>query len=262
MKNCGFIYTLFVCLGVLSSCSSIPEERKVSVSNVEITGFVKNYMKVVDGTYTFTQNGDDAFITVKLELVHKLEKEITTTGFYGFRINALSEDGGIFDTGYYGFSAENSELEKVEELLKGNVGEQKNISFKWDYFGVDKEIGEKIFTKAASFELIDKTFKEKVEKEVTVTNSNVSSSNRSTKKSGNDWDSILDDYEKYYDQYIKLMKKAKNGDVSAMTEYVTMLEKAQSIGERLSNAQGDLTAAQSARFLKIQQKLVNAAAEF
>lgn len=47
------------------------------------------------------------------------------------------------------------------------------------------------------------------------------------KKSGNNWDSVLDDYEEYFDQYVKLLKKAKNGDVSALTEYAKMLEKAQ-----------------------------------
>ena len=56
-------------------------------------------------------------------------------------------------------------------------------------------------------------------------------------------------------------KKAKNGDVSALTEYAKMLEKAQSIGNKLERAKGDLTANQSARFLKIQQKLLNAASD-
>lgn len=92
------------------------------------------------------------------------------------------------------------------------------------------------------------------------TPSNVTTTS-STSKSGNDWDSVLDDYEKYFDQYVKLLKKAKNGDVSALTEYAKMLEKAQSIGNKLEHAKGDLTANQSARFLKIQQKLLNAASD-
>ena len=84
----------------------------------------------------------------------------------------------------------------------------------------------------------------------------------STESSSTDeWDAVLDDYEDYYDQYIKLLEKAKDGDISAMTEYVEMLEKAQSLGEKLSKAQGDLTAKQVSRFMKIQQKLLNAAAD-
>lgn len=91
------------------------------------------------------------------------------------------------------------------------------------------------------------------------TSSNNGTAGASNQKSGNDWDSILDDYEEYFDQYVKLFKKAQNGDINALTEYTKMLEKAQSIGSKLEQAKGDLTPAQSARFLKIQQKLLNAA---
>lgn len=71
----------------------------------------------------------------------------------------------------------------------------------------------------------------------------------------------MKDYEDYYDQYIDLMKKAKNGGINALTDYVKILEKVHSLGEKLSKAQGDLTAEQVSRFLKIQQKLIDAASE-
>jgi uncharacterized membrane protein (DUF106 family) len=56
-----------------------------------------------------------------------------------------------------------------------------------------------------------------------------------------------------------LLKKANAGDMSAMTEYVEMLEKAQEFQESLENADDDLTPAQLQKFNKIQMKLVNAA---
>lgn len=81
------------------------------------------------------------------------------------------------------------------------------------------------------------------------------------KKSGNtNWDKVLADYEAYTDKYIKLLKKANAGDMSAMTEYVEMLEKAQEFQESLENADDDLTSAQMQKFTKIQMKLANAAA--
>lgn len=46
--------------------------------------------------------------------------------------------------------------------------------------------------------------------------------------------------------------------MSAMTEYASMLEKAESLSKKLEKAQDDLTASQAARFLKLQQKLTNA----
>lgn len=68
----------------------------------------------------------------------------------------------------------------------------------------------------------------------------------------------MDEYEEYIDDYIKFYKKAQTGDMSAMTEYASMLEKAESLSKKLEKAQDDLTASQAARFLKLQQKLTNA----
>lgn len=65
-----FSCAAFVCL--LCACSGIPTEREVTVSDVDITGFIKSYVKVVDGTYKFTNNGKEASITVQFELIKKL----------------------------------------------------------------------------------------------------------------------------------------------------------------------------------------------
>ena len=50
---------------------------------------------------------------------------------------------------------------------------------------------------------------------------------------GDDWDKILNEYEKYVDQYIKTYKKAMSGDMSALSEYVELAEKAQKLAEVL-----------------------------
>ena len=50
-----------------------------------------------------------------------------------------------------------------------------------------------------------------------------------------------------------------NGDFTALSIYPKMLEKAEAMDKSMSAAQGDMTAKQVARFLKIQLKLTNAA---
>ena len=75
-----------------------------------------------------------------------------------------------------------------------------------------------------------------------------------------DWDAILKDYETFIDKYISLMKKAKNGDMTALAEYSEYMEKATELSEKLGNAGGNLTATQAAKFAKLQTKLANAAA--
>ena len=52
-----------------------------------------------------------------------------------------------------------------------------------------------------------------------------------------------------------------NGDMSAMNEYVALLEKAQRLSEKLEDAQSDMTTAQMNRYLKITQKMTNAIVE-
>ena len=76
-----------------------------------------------------------------------------------------------------------------------------------------------------------------------------------------DWDKILDEYESFVDKYIKLVKKAANGDMSAITEYASCLEQAEILSKKLEKAKSNLTSKQTSRFAKIQSKLLNAAAD-
>ncbi len=77
-----------------------------------------------------------------------------------------------------------------------------------------------------------------------------------------DWDKILDLYEEYTDQYIKLMKKALEGDIAVITEYGSMMEKATELSEKLESAESKLSTEQLNRFTKIQNRLLNVTSEF
>ena len=77
--------------------------------------------------------------------------------------------------------------------------------------------------------------------------------------SGNeDWDKILDEYDAYCTKLVAYAKKAKAGDMSAMTEYASLLESAESLQKKLENAGSNLSAAQAARLNKIAAKMANA----
>lgn len=153
-------FAAMVCL--LSACGT-PKEREVTVSDVDITGLIKDYVKVVDGSYKFTNDGDDAFITVKFELIKVNVGDVICRKKHPeyIRINPIGGSGEIFDTGTYGFATSRTETAKLKDLLNtGSPGDTKSISFTWDYFGLDseKEIAKAIFNKATSFEVIDDTF--------------------------------------------------------------------------------------------------------
>lgn len=78
---------------------------------------------------------------------------------------------------------------------------------------------------------------------------------------GDNWDKLLDEYEKYVDQCIKVCKKAKNGDLSAMNDYLKLVEKAQEIAEKLEDAEDEMSAVQLKRYTKITEKMMKALSE-
>lgn len=80
--------------------------------------------------------------------------------------------------------------------------------------------------------------------------------------SSTDWDDVLDEYEQFVDKYISLLKKASSGDLNAMTEYVSYMEKAESLSDKLSNAEDEMTIAQMSRYMEILNKMAEAATTF
>lgn len=94
---------------------------------------------------------------------------------------------------------------------------------------------------------------ENVEEEIVTTTS--------SSKGSENWDALLKSYEDYIDHYVVLMKKAKNGDLNAIAQYAEYMQKATDLQEKIENAQGDLSISQSAKFLKLQNKLLKTITE-
>lgn len=76
--------------------------------------------------------------------------------------------------------------------------------------------------------------------------------------SASDWDSILNSYEKYVNEYIAVYKKVQAGDTSAYSKMASLMEKYQKLAEQLENAKDEMTASQLARLHKINAKLAKA----
>ncbi|MBO7231491.1 MAG: hypothetical protein J6V20_08840 [Bacteroidaceae bacterium] len=73
-----------------------------------------------------------------------------------------------------------------------------------------------------------------------------------------EWDKILNEYEKYVDLYVKTYKKAMAGDMSALLEYAKLAEKAQALAEKIDKAKDEISESQLARYAKITQKMAEA----
>ncbi|MCQ2289553.1 MAG: hypothetical protein MJZ74_10715 [Muribaculaceae bacterium] len=76
-----------------------------------------------------------------------------------------------------------------------------------------------------------------------------------TTQVASEWTSLLNSYDSYVTKYISCLKKAAKGDMSAMTEYPALLQKAQELNDKLANAQSEMTTAEMNRYLQITKKL-------
>lgn len=80
-------------------------------------------------------------------------------------------------------------------------------------------------------------------------------SNTPNSSGSEDWDALLDSYEQYVDKYISFAKKVNNGDLSALTEYTSLMQKTNDLGEKMQNAKSEMSASQLARYMKILNKM-------
>lgn len=74
-----------------------------------------------------------------------------------------------------------------------------------------------------------------------------------------DWDALLDSYERYVNKLVSYAQKLDNGDPSVLTEYASLLQEAQEYRYKLENVQGELSSSQLARLNRINKKMLTAA---
>jgi len=82
-----------------------------------------------------------------------------------------------------------------------------------------------------------------------------------TSKSSTDWDKVLDSYERYMDEYIKVLKKVNAGDMNAYSDMANLMQKCEELSEQIDAAGDDMSVAQMARFQKIAAKMATAASQ-
>lgn len=76
-----------------------------------------------------------------------------------------------------------------------------------------------------------------------------------------DCPAAMDEYDKFVDQYVSYMKKAANGDVTALAEVSSLMSQAEKVGGELAATQGDLTVDCLKKYNEINKKMTDAAME-
>lgn len=270
---------MFVVALLATSCSKEAVDREVTVSDVDVTGVIKDYVEVVDGTYKFTKNDREGHITVKLRRKDQPAGDFNVVTFPKIRLNAIGGSGEIFDTGYYGFEADKTEFDKVRELVaSGKAGDTKSVSFTWRYLGQDEALAQKIYNDAATFELIDAGFEipspETADDIVEIDdefseyedydaiveehrlNEMYADTETAQPKSGStiDYDKWIDEYEECFNSLIKFHKKVSNGDQSYYADYLDAINRFNGLTEKLHGAENFMTPDQTMRMVGILEK--------
>lgn len=71
-------------------------------------------------------------------------------------------------------------------------------------------------------------------------------------------DAMLDSYDRYVTDYISYCRKAADGDMTAIAEYTKLAREAEDLSRRIEACEGDMSAAQLARYEKITMRMAQA----
>lgn len=243
---------LLLCLSACGSKNSSDDVYDVTVDNTTIGGKLSKYFTLEDKTYKYKKGIIDE-VSVELRCIEPLPENMKA--YIG--VDVLDEDGSVIAAGkpdVWSFNdydvlqqASPDQIVTIKIENHQNVGDSKPGKIRLS--SVIEEDNSSSYSSSSASSYVTTTDTEDADED-----SNASSESAKSE----DWDSLLNSYEQYVDKYISYMKKAANGDMSALAEYPALMEKAQEFSEKMENAQGDMTSSQWARYMKITNKMTQA----
>lgn len=277
-----FNYFIAVVLAIcMVSCGEKENLNEVTLKVEADLNDLGNYLTVVDKEVTITKSDaeedDESGFAFKSSICVNVSKTVASNYSFGFKVQVLDKDHieiGELPASYYWIesSKQDDGLECHEILSTGKKHAVMNYFVsKDDWEDEDLKTWEKIckegvylvikpkdydakFVAYSGSDSDDEGIEEEEEESIIDDDDELSSSSGSE-----DWDALLDSYEEYVNKYVSVMKKASKGDLSAMSEYPALMEKAQEFSDKMKNAQGSMSTSQWARYNKITMKMLEAA---
>lgn len=291
MKNLKY-FTLALMAIFFASCGSSSEDEESIVltpATTNIKGYLGQFYDVVYKDYTI----NDDILTIEIErndneLPFNI-KGVKPYGYYGqgitahagFGIEILNETGDVIEK--KAATASMYYSDDIKEALNLRAGETGTIRL-FIYFHGDVKPAE--FRLTSAYEEVEEEYDDGSNSSSVSgsdnSSSSVSSNNSSSSGYGygyrynsnknsdddkddssssgdEDWDSLIDSYEEYVDKYISYMEKAMKGDMSALAEYPSLLEKVEEYSTKMNKAKGNMSSSQMSRYMKITNKMTEAA---
>ena len=268
-----FILLAIVFATILAGCSS---KGNITITTNDVRYVVNvsgsnDFFEALPGTYPVTEK--DGVLSTTIELVIKEKYRNPDYIVDEFSLVPTDKDEEIIEVNdkYAIFSAENLQ-EAYRQLATASVGDQVKVSFK--YVGADKKQAKEMLKSIVSCRIEldvdepeEEDFAATLEREILEAEADLeeelnedSDEYAENSSSSEDWDAILDSYENYMNQYIKVLKKVNAGDASAYSEMLSLMEECNELNEKLSSASDNMSVAQMNRFQKIAAKFASAAA--
>lgn len=257
MKKNLFYLSITVVSLFFASCSKsvnfviTPDDAEGSAEVSSWYGDTNDFFEIVPGTYSVKDTKKGLQIEMQF-IVKEQGKKKASEKFDSFELVPLdNKDNSIGNK--IRFTAEDG-ASKMQELYTAEL--ESKVSVVFNYLPVSDDEKQVILSKIAScYAILDLEEDDDDEEDGKEDDSYASSSSSSSE----DWDAILDSYEKYVDQYINVVKKASNGDMNALSEMTSLMEKYEELAEQLGDASDEMSTSQMARYNKITMKIANAA---
>lgn len=268
-----FILLAIVFATILAGCSS---KGNITVTTNDVRYIVNvsgsnDFFEVLPGTYPVTEKDGVLSTTIEFVIKEKYRNPQYIVDEFSLMPTDKEEDRIEINGNYAIFSAENLQ-EAYRQLATASVGDQVEVSFK--YVGADKKQTKEMLKSIVSCRIElevdepeEEDFAAALEREILEAEADLeeelnedSDEYVDNSSSSEDWDAILDSYENYMNQYIKVLKKVNAGDASAYSEMLSLMEECNELNEKLSSASDNMSVAQMNRFQKIAAKFASAAA--
>lgn len=276
----GLIIVWALALFTITSCGGGAKDGKkeLDVTNAQVEGDNNDVISIEDGKYTLVgslkgEMGQELYIKLKIRLEEPIRTSADKINFENGSVSVEIIDKNDVALLNYPLPIQDG-MGFKKFITEGKEGDVKE--FKFLFLMNNKEQYAKIMDEAVSVRLVGMSIQgndnlDAKDETKVVSSDEENDDNTEIGEEDNDndlsettsgdenFDEWLNEYEEYCNSYIALMKKASNGDMSAIAEYTKMLQKAQKMSKKMEDAKGDLTPAQLAKFQRIQAKLMKAA---
>lgn len=253
---------------ILTGCSSKSTTFVITTDEAEDIADVygsNDFFEPVPGTYTISAEENVLSTTIDLKKVKRYENPNYIVE--KFILEAKDKDERDIEINHKDveFAAENM-ASVYKELINASIGDV--IKVKFTCILADSKQVKEVLKSFVSCDIelhVDEPEEEDSPsafgRDVLKEKANLNDEDMENSGSSENWDAILDSYERYMDQYINVLKKVNAGDANAYSEMMSLMQECNELNEKLSSASDNMSVAQANRFQKIAAKMASAAAQ-